>query len=362
MTPVPFPTRSSSSPGDREGRVRLLWPVLVVCMAVGAGIGGAVPADAGQPGSDPVVDQQEAVDADTVRIDVSLRSDGSAAVTIEHRVELDDEERTEAFESLRADIEDDPETHTREFADRIDETVRAASDATGREMAADEFRVGAERQSLAGEYGVVRYSFHWHGFARTEGDELHAGDAIEGIYLDEDTRLLVGWPDGYEPVSVAPDPDDDRERAVIWYGGETEFVSGEPRVVVSPTGSGLGWGALAGSLAALAVIGGVAVRWFRRRSPGSARPTDEGEPTTSETPGSSGREPEIDRSLLSNEEQVLRLLEAHGGRVKQKTVVEKLDWTDAKTSKVVSALREEGTVESFRIGRENVLTLPEDDT
>ncbi|MFC7232041.1 helix-turn-helix transcriptional regulator [Saliphagus sp. GCM10025308] len=63
--------------------------------------------------------------------------------------------------------------------------------------------------------------------------------------------------------------------------------------------------------------------------------------------------------LLSNEEQVINLLESRGGRMKQQSVVEELDWTDAKTSKVVTGLREEGKLESFRLGRENVLSLPE---
>jgi uncharacterized membrane protein len=83
-----------------------------------------------------------------------------------------------------------------------------------------------------------------------------------------------------------------------------------------------------------------------------ASDTDEGDDETDTQP---------DPSLLSNEEQVMQLLEENGGRMKQQTIVEELDWTDAKTSKVVSGMREEGTIESFRIGRENVLTTPEDD-
>jgi len=65
--------------------------------------------------------------------------------------------------------------------------------------------------------------------------------------------------------------------------------------------------------------------------------------------------------LLSNEERVLRLLEDRGGRIKQQEVVSELEWTEAKTSQVVSGLREDGAIDVFRIGRENVLALPEDD-
>ena len=69
----------------------------------------------------------------------------------------------------------------------------------------------------------------------------------------------------------------------------------------------------------------------------------------------------VDPELLSNEEKVLRLIEANGGRMKQKRVAEKLDWTAAKTSQVTKRLREEGDLEGFRLGRENVLALPEED-
>jgi hypothetical protein len=47
--------------------------------------------------------------------------------------------------------------------------------------------------------------------------------------------------------------------------------------------------------------------------------------------------------------------------MKQQEVAESLDWTDAKTSQVVTSMRDEGSLESFRLGRENVLVLPERD-
>ena len=44
--------------------------------------------------------------------------------------------------------------------------------------------------------------------------------------------------------------------------------------------------------------------------------------------------------------------------MKQKRVAEELDWTAAKTSQVVTGLRDEGDLDGFRLGRENVLSLP----
>ncbi|QFU82386.1 helix-turn-helix transcriptional regulator [Natronorubrum aibiense] len=324
--------------------------------------------------------QQDQLDADEVRMDVTLRENGTAEWTLEFWVRLDDEESTTAFESLQEDIRDDPDNHTQSFADRMDETVVAASDATGREMSAEGYSVSTERQSFAREYGVVRYTFDWHGFGAVEGDEIRAGDAIEGIYIDDGTRLLVAWPNGYELQSAAPDPDEEREHAVIWRGDETDFIAGEPQVVIT-AGGGPSTAIIAGATVVALGLGAVGVWWFRTRDPTADRPAGGDEDsgsgsgsvpaastdtatttasTTDESAASSTTEP-AETELLSNEEQVLRLVRDNGGRMKQQTVVEELEWTDAKTSKVVSGLREEGDLESFRLGRENVLSLPDAD-
>jgi hypothetical protein len=68
---------------------------------------------------------------------------------------------------------------------------------------------------------------------------------------------------------------------------------------------------------------------------------------------------DIPEELLSNEERVLALLEAEGGRLKQQEVVEELDWSETKTSEVVTELRETDQIEVYRIGRNNVLALPD---
>ncbi|WP_254766751.1 DUF7345 domain-containing protein [Salinilacihabitans rarus] len=343
-------------------RVRVGLAAVLVIATVLAGAVPAPAAAADPAGSqDALAPQFDEVDADEVRMDVAVRENGDAEWTLEFWIRLDDEESEAAFESLRSDVENDSEGHVGEFAGRMEETVAAASEATGREMSADEFAVETERQSVPREYGVVRYTFVWRGFAAVEGDELRVGDAVEGIYLDDGTRLLIAWPEGYELDAVAPDPDDRRERAVIWRGGRTDFVAGEPRVVVSPAGPGL---ALVAAATLVGAVGVAAVYWYRtheRRAPLATRTDDDdrGDDRGGRAEPPAGEEPATD--LLSNEEQVLRLVEERGGRMKQQEVVSELGWTDAKTSKVVTGLREAGKLESFRLGRENVLSLPDED-
>lgn len=353
--------------------------VLVVVAVVTVGSGSAIrasgavaptPVASERPGAS--ADLQGKVDADDVLLNVDLRSDGSAVWQVEYRVRLDDANTTEAFEELQSDIEANESAYLNRFADRIRNTVSTAENRTGREMAASDFSVTTDRRQLPREYGVVTYSFEWRGFARTDSTTMRVGDALDGLFLDAQTTLLVGWPDGFAVSTVTPTPDETRPRAVVWVG-PTDFGAGEPTLVLtsapatttaettthttatsderttatevakpSDGDGGLSTVLVAGTLLALVAVG-VALAIRRQRV------------------GESGETPE-DAELLTNEERVLELLEANGGRVKQQTVVEELDWTEAKTSRVVNSLHEEGRIDVFRLGRENVLSLPEYDT
>jgi uncharacterized membrane protein len=61
--------------------------------------------------------------------------------------------------------------------------------------------------------------------------------------------------------------------------------------------------------------------------------------------------------VRTNEEQVIALLEAADGQRKQAAIGAALGWSDSKTSRVLSSLADEGTIEKIRIGRENVIRL-----
>ena len=69
----------------------------------------------------------------------------------------------------------------------------------------------------------------------------------------------------------------------------------------------------------------------------------------------------IDRELLSDEEYVEALIERNGGRMKQANIVSETDWSNAKVSQLLSAMAEEGRVEKLRIGRENLISFPDDE-
>ncbi|SHG50023.1 helix-turn-helix transcriptional regulator [Halobaculum gomorrense] len=75
-----------------------------------------------------------------------------------------------------------------------------------------------------------------------------------------------------------------------------------------------------------------------------------------------GGEPETeeDLELLSDEERVERILETHGGRMRQGNIVSQTGWSDAKVSQLLSAMADEGRVEKLRLGRENLISLADD--
>ena len=79
-----------------------------------------------------VTGTQTDVDPDRVLLRAAVQADGTAAWTVEYRVRLDDENATDAFESVAAEIRNDSSPYTERFTDRMQGTVSGAADATGR--------------------------------------------------------------------------------------------------------------------------------------------------------------------------------------------------------------------------------------
>jgi len=155
---------------------------------------------------------------------------------------------------------------------------------------------------------------------------------------------------------------------------ESETLSFGPDLVWSVSGNDvlLTLGVALFVFAGLAGAGGLVLRYRRRaddegdEDAPADTPADEsgesaaGERATESEGGDSGgaADSEPPAELLSNEERVLALLEEEGGRIKQQDVVQTLDWSETKTSEVVSDLRESDRIEVYRLGRNNVLALP----
>jgi hypothetical protein len=103
---------------------------------------------------------------------------------------------------------------------------------------------------------------------------------------------------------------------------------------------------------------------------GSEAPTD-GDATV-EAPADAGdadtdgdtsatEEEEIDPELLSDEERVEHLLDRNGGRMKQARIVKETGWSDAKVSQLLSTMADDGRIKKLRLGRENLISLPDEE-
>lgn len=90
--------------------------------------------------------------------------------------------------------------------------------------------------------------------------------------------------------------------------------------------------------------------------------TDRPETTEAESEIQSTSEAEPDSEpLLSDEERVERLLRENGGRMKQVDIVSETGWSNAKVSQLLSSMDEDERVDKLRIGRENLISLPDTD-
>ncbi|MBV0902302.1 helix-turn-helix transcriptional regulator [Haloarcula salina] len=345
---------------------RTLGTVAVVLLAVAMLV---PPAAAGFGALD-----QQSVDPDVVVMTADVGADGSADWTVAYRVRLADDNETAAFEDLQADVRANSSAYTDRFAGRMERTARAAENATGREMTIENVTVQTRTETLGQTYGVVTYRFAWTNFAAASDGRLEIGDSLSGLFLDGETSLTVRWPSAYRAEGVTPSPDERTNTSVTWRG-QQEFGADEPRAVVT-SGAAASDDGGPNTLLVVAAIGLVALvvaAYAVRRyglsdgddSPDRSGPTESGDstadtatPPPNDANGGAGAETPP-QDLLSNEEQVVQLLEANGGRLKQQRVASELDWTDAKTSQVISGLRDDDEVETFRIGRENVVTLPD---
>lgn len=372
--------------------ISLLLVVLVVGLPVHATALGGGQAGQEAEGVAPattVLPQIQSAELEQGQVIMSfyVRADGSAYAGVSHWIALDDQTSVEAFQRLKEEVRNNRSAYVERFERRIQQTVRNAERATSREMAIRNITVRATRSTQ--DYGVVEYTFEWEGFALGKGDRLTIGSTLGGLHLGESTRLVVSWPTDYELGSVGSTASDVREHTAIWTGPQTFGYNG-PHLVLRRQGGILPTltsylGLFAGGVGIVA-LSGMLVLWRRRSTsdpvqplvalvPGLGIEADAGEDAgngAADSPEEAGAgagaagEAAVDtgpdiadtpRELLSNNEALLQELQQRGGREKQQELVEALDWSNAKGSRVINDLRDEEKVETFRLGNENVVTL-----
>lgn len=314
--------------------------------------------------------------ADDIIVSIDVRENGTAFWSIEYHYRLDTPAKRSGFDRLRDRIDANRDEHVSRVRDDVGGTVRVAENRTDRPMGLSDVTVRTRRQTIPREVGVVVHEFAWSGFAAVNDTHVRIGDAIAGFYVGPRTMLKISWPSEYAPARVEPFPDERGGDGVAWSGGE--FTADQPRIVLERESEGPPLWQVSAAGMLLLLLGATTVAYVRgddskRGDEGDGQANDgpsggggvgnaagSGADRASAVPGESdesGRErpPEP----LSDAERVKWVLESHGGRVKQQTIAEECGWGDSKTSKVVSDLHERGDVDRFRLGRENVVSLPE---
>jgi len=331
-------------------------------------------------------------DADNTVTRITVAENGSATWTLQIRTRLGTDTEAEQYRDFQQRFRNNTSNYLGSFSESIENIVDNARTATGRDMQASNFEASTSIQSVPRRWGVITYRFSWSGFAQTEGQRVVVGDIFQGGYLiaENDTFAVVG-PSDYHIAAVDPAPNERGEDSVSWDGRE-DFATGHPRVEFAPGPAPTGNQAqnqtpgvipsmeLLGSLGGLAILLAGAVIVARRRgydigpnstlgsttstTDGGATPADAAGPTTpaSGTESATSISPDKrDRELLADVDKVTRVLQEAGGRMKQSEIGEELDWSKAKTSRVLSRLEDDGEIEKLRLGRENVIDLADDD-
>ncbi len=331
--------------------------------------------------------------AQVIRIQVG--EDGDAVWTVESRYRLEEgdgeafEAYAEAVTAGERDVGYDRETFERFAAIAAAETDRGVEITdSGWEEPRTESEETDDGETV--EVGVVAYSATWTEFAVDDGDRIELGDALgadDGTWLPSlraDQRLIIERPSA--EYTFDRTPRGLQNGALVW-DGPYEFAPQEIDVSFEYTGGDDGNGTVddgdgdgddgegvLGSLLSPYAVGlglvilaalGAGSYYVTTRRPTAESTVAEvedgadgrgGAPADPTPPAES-----VDPELLSDEERVLRLLDERGGRMKQGRIVEETGWSNAKVSQLLSKMDENDEIEKLRIGRENLITLPEVD-
>ncbi|MFC6757107.1 MULTISPECIES: helix-turn-helix transcriptional regulator [Haloarcula] len=321
--------------------------------------------------------------AENTTFQVQLYPDGDARWRVVERFNLTDENDTRAFERLGETFVagNTEENALAEFRTASD----AAASATGRDM---ELRDVNREYVVDDGQGRLVLSFNWTNFAAVSGSKLRLEDAFytpSGTWLTNlaaGQSLVISPPQGYVLTNSPQNSYIDDGDLRIDGGPATTFERGDLNIVYDSGGSPNSTGTatdegpiqgggfpLWGGLGILLVLGVVAALLYLNESNefpavgGSATDSDGGDTPSAPAPTTDDDEStdEVDVELLSDEERVERLLTQNGGRMKQARIVKETGWSNAKVSQLLSSMDEDDRIDKLRIGRENLISFPDED-
>ncbi|MBC2698178.1 MAG: hypothetical protein HF976_12225 [ANME-2 cluster archaeon] len=286
-------------------------------------------------------------------ITIDVNENGNAVWTMEEYLPLANQDEIdewveyiqsgESIEQYQYDIE--------EFRGRIEWLIILAELSSDRSMNAENFNLSHDTlNTLSGSFGIVRFSFEWINFSRTESDKFFIGDVFsEGMILSYDNVLIINIPIGYEVESVSPDFDERDGNRLIWDGTlARSFDKGEPALVLSREKTDTGIWVLALVMVILAATASVVL--FKLKKSFISSTKNDVDPILSP----------IATEVLEDEEMIEQILIRSGGQMHQSEIVKLSGLSKSKISIVLSEMKEDGKIIKIKKGKGNIIRLVND--
>lgn len=218
---------------------------------------------------------------------------------------------------------------------------------TGRTMEVSNFQFSSSLfQTPSGEKGVIRYSFEWTNFAKVENDYVKIGDVFSGeLDLREGDVLVIKFPDQFKLYIASPVQDqiDRLGRAVTWYGPKN-FGAGEPTIIFKKEESGL-LNFFVENLSLIVLLTVLCLSFplfflFKKRlRKEKAKPL------------------RLEFEVNKDKNKIIELLRICGGTLYQSEIIERTQFSAAKTSMILKALEEKGIITRKKIGSKKLVIL-----
>lgn len=338
-------------------------------------------------------------DSDEI-IAIKILPDGNADISVIRTVPIETQNGSAAFNKTANQYRRGGGVRFGDGADNSLASFRRAADGVSNESDRPMQIVNvANNTTRQGDTGIFYRNFTWTNFVVPPNDDeaanlnesFTAGNRPWLRGLQPGQMLVIGVSEGYE-LEKGRNVDKIIGNTWVYYGPHTfqqfdiSYREQNPsRTEKTDDGSDTFVRGLAPA-ALVVVVALVVVAYSRRRTllgritddtaPLERNSTDtplstnehgdsETDPGVVGSPGDSDTSSTPDRvnaELLSDEERVERLLENNGGRMRQATIVTETGWSDAKVSQLLSAMDDDERIKKLRIGRENLISLPDHDS
>lgn len=243
------------------------------------------------------------------------------------------------------------------FQQKVYNLVDSAALVTNRPMDIDESSLQINT-TLSLESKTTEYTFIWRNFSSIQNGELSCGDVFGtpnffGI-LFGDAALQLTYPGEFSPKSVYPPPYDRQdENHLLKWARTQDLTNVDTKLSFSDNGqtdishNSVGLDVI--GVGVIVVVVPIALVGFY-----VARKRKNTKPSTPATIEPSG--------LESDEDKILNLLKTSGGSMRQTEITERLGYSKAKTSQLLTALEERGLLARYKRGRDKIVTTRRENT